>query len=98
MAILAVDPNRLASGDKAAYVPDVGVVPAHRRKGLGRALVQISAQRALAYGAEALELIVSADDEEVRFFYQSLGFDEQGVVSVYEWPCDAQAEGAGAGP
>ncbi len=87
MSILAVDPGRLASGDKSAYIPDIGVVPAHRRKGLGRALMQASARRGLACGAEAVELIVSADDDAVRAFYQKLGFAEQGVISVYEWLC-----------
>lgn len=88
MAILAVDPNRLASGDKAVYVPDIGVMRGHRRRGLGRLLVQASARRAIACGAEALELIVSADDQQVRAFYQSLGFGEVGVISVYEWLCN----------
>ena len=87
MAILAVDPSRLASGDKSVYIPDIGVMRAHRRRGLGRLLIQASAQRALACGAEALELIVSADDEGVRVFYQDLGFGEMGVISVYEWLC-----------
>ena len=89
MAILAVDPSRLASGDKAVYVPDIGVMRGHRRRGLGRLLVQASAQRALACGAEALELIVSADDLQVRAFYQSLGFSQVGVISVYEWLCES---------
>lgn len=88
MAILAVDPNRLAAGDKAVYIPDIGVMPAHRRRGLGRLLIQASARRARDCGAEALELIVSGDNEDVRAFYQSLGFSEVGVVSVYEWLCD----------
>ena len=87
MAILAVDPSRLASGDRSAYIPDLGVMLDHRRRGLGRLLIQASAQRAKACGAEALELIVSADDEDVRAFYQSLGFHEMGVISVYEWLC-----------
>lgn len=88
MAVLAVDPNRLAAGDKAVYIPDIGVMPAHRRKGLGRLLIQASAHRALACGAEALELIVSAEDQDVRAFYQDLGFSEVGVISVYEWLCN----------
>ena len=88
MAILAVDPSRLASGDRSAYIPDLGVMRDHRRRGLGRLLIQASAQRALACGAESLELIVSADDVDVRAFYQSLGFNEVGVISVYEWLCN----------
>ena len=88
MAVLAVDPNRLAAGDKSVYIPDIGVTPAHRRKGLGRLLIQASAQRAQACGAEALELIVSAEDQDVRAFYQDLGFSEVGVISVYEWLCE----------
>lgn len=90
MAILAVDPNRLAAGDKAVYIPDIGIMPAHRRRGLGRLLIQASARRALACGAEALELIVSAEDQDVRAFYQDLGFSEMGVISVYEWLCNNQ--------
>ncbi len=88
MAVLAVDPNRLAAGDNAVYIPDIGVMPTYRRKGLGRLLIQASAQRALACGAEALELIVSAEDQDVRAFYQDLGFSEVGVISVYEWLCN----------
>ena len=87
MAILAVDPSRLASGDKAVYIPDLGVMRGHRRRGLGRLLIQASAQRAQACGAESLELIVSAEDQDVRAFYQGLGFNEVGVISVYEWLC-----------
>ncbi len=88
MAILAVDPSRLASGDKAVYVPYIGVMHGHRRRGLGRLLVQASARRAIDCGAEALELIASAADQQVRAFYQSLRFSEMGVISVYEWLCN----------
>ncbi len=39
LAVLAVDPERQAHSDSAAYIPDIGVVSTHRRKGLGGVLL-----------------------------------------------------------
>ncbi len=39
IAVMAADPARAKDPDPAAYVPDVGVAPSHRRLGLGEALM-----------------------------------------------------------
>lgn len=39
IAVMAVDPARKKGPDAAAYVPDIGVAPSHRRLGLGEALM-----------------------------------------------------------
>ncbi|MEE9274235.1 MAG: GNAT family N-acetyltransferase [bacterium] len=85
MAVLAVDPLRLAGADPAGYVPDIGVAPGHRKRGLGRTLIAAAAERARARGLAAIELIVDKDDGGARAFYRSLGFEELGEIGVYEW-------------
>ena len=85
MALLAIDPGRLAAGDRAAYIPDIGVLPAHRRRGMGRALLCAAAAHARARGLQALELIADEADEEARRFYRGAGFEERGTICVYEW-------------
>ncbi|MBI2178303.1 MAG: GNAT family N-acetyltransferase [Candidatus Tectomicrobia bacterium] len=85
MAALAVDPSRLQAGDKTAYIPDIGVVPDHRGKGWGEILIAAAAARAREAGLAALELIADAEDAAVCAFYRRMGFEERGVIQVYEW-------------
>ncbi len=85
MAVLAVDPLRVAEGDLTVYIPDIGVSPAHLRRGLGGALIAAAAERARARGLEALELIVDAEDAGARDFYQKQGFDELAEIQMFEW-------------
>ena len=85
MAVLAVNPLRVAEGDLTVYIPDIGVSPAHLRRGLGGALIAAAAERARARGLEALELIVDAEDAGARDFYQKQGFDELAEIQMFEW-------------
>jgi ribosomal protein S18 acetylase RimI-like enzyme len=85
IAILAIDPARVESGDLTAYVPDIGVAPAHRRKGLGKALIAAVAARAGSRGLTAVELIADDEDPAAKYFYRALGFGEMGKITVYEW-------------
>ncbi len=85
IAVLAVDPARVERGDLTAYVPDIGVAPAHRRKGLGKALIAAIAERARSRGLTAVELIADDEDPAAKNLYRTLGFEEMGKITVYEW-------------
>jgi ribosomal protein S18 acetylase RimI-like enzyme len=85
MAILSIDGDRVAGGDPTCYVPDIGVAGGHRRRGLGGALMAAVIERARAQELSALELIADDADPAAKAFYKSLGFDEMGKITVYEW-------------
>ena len=55
-------------------ISDLYVVPAARRRGLGRALAGAAARWAAARGAERLEIRVAADNPEGAAFWRALGF------------------------
>ncbi|QGN07647.1 N-acetyltransferase [Halorhabdus sp. CBA1104] len=67
--VLALTPGKLA------YVPELAVVPAHQRNGIGTQLLERVVQRAGADGARQLRVTVHADDESARRFYRDRGFD-----------------------
>jgi ribosomal protein S18 acetylase RimI-like enzyme len=85
MAVLSVDAARVAGGDRVGYVPDIGVARDHRRRGLGGALMAAMVGRAWAQGLSAVELIVDDADPAAKAFYKSIGFEEMGKITVYEW-------------
>jgi len=85
----ALSPMALAGGDALAglclavwhgvltgqgFILDLGVDPAHRRRGLGRALVVETARAFRAAGAEALGLAVTWTNRPARHLYEGLGF------------------------
>jgi len=58
---------------------EVMVDPAHRRQGLGRALMEgCIAWAEAAVGVEKLSLSVFADNEAALALYRDLGFEEEG--------------------
>lgn len=59
------------------------VLPAHRRKGLGRALVLAAADHARAQGAARMFLEVSTANLAARALYTGLGFGEVGRRPAY---------------
>ena len=60
---------------KGAELMSLAVDPAQQRHGAGRALVAAFAARAKEAGAESLWLITdAADNDQVKRFYESLGF------------------------
>jgi ribosomal protein S18 acetylase RimI-like enzyme len=79
---LAFDGNRPVGVLLLTEMPDgrnwdvsyVGVVPAARRRGLGRALMQKALAEARAAGAPALTLSVDERNAPARQLYRSLGF------------------------
>jgi ribosomal protein S18 acetylase RimI-like enzyme len=59
-----------------AWVFDVVVNPASRRRGWGRALLQTLEAEAARRGAQTLHLQVMADNQGARSLYAGLGFEE----------------------
>jgi ribosomal protein S18 acetylase RimI-like enzyme len=72
------------------YIAELYVQPAHRRQGLGLALMNAALEAARAHGADYIEVATSEDDVGARALYERLGFvnRERGpdgpVMLVYE--------------
>ena len=56
------------------YLAELYVVPARRRRGLGRALMLAALEAARTRGADRIELGTSEGDVAARALYESLGF------------------------
>jgi ribosomal protein S18 acetylase RimI-like enzyme len=61
----------------------VGVVPAARRSGTGRRLLDTLLTEAVRRGAREAFLEVRADNDAARAMYRDAGFDEIGVRRGY---------------
>ncbi|MBG6137949.1 GNAT family N-acetyltransferase [Longispora fulva] len=72
----------VASPDHA--IGQAGVVPAWRRRGLGRALLTESANRMRAEGATSVLLMVATNNPGATALYESLGYVETGQRARYE--------------
>jgi ribosomal protein S18 acetylase RimI-like enzyme len=72
------------------YLAELYVVPDHRGRGLGRALMESAIDEARSHGADYMDLGTSEDDVSARNLYQSLGFTNREkppdgpVMYVYE--------------
>ncbi len=66
-----------------AEILTIAVVPALRRHGVGRALLEAAAQRSAAAGARALFLEVSTENVAARALYAGCGFAEVGLRRHY---------------
>ena len=70
-------------GDDAAHLNLLAVAPEHRRQGLGRQLMDWLTATAIEAGVLRINLELRTHNEEARAFYESLGFDQLGVVQGY---------------
>ena len=70
-------------GDDVAHLNLLAVAPAHRRRGLARALVQWLEETALTAGAFTIGLELRAGNEAARAFYRALGYRELGEIPGY---------------
>lgn len=69
--------------DGTLYIDFVGVEPRARGRGLGRALVAASLERAAADGVPSASLTVREDNRHARELYASLGFVEERWIAPY---------------
>jgi ribosomal protein S18 acetylase RimI-like enzyme len=82
---LAIWTNGLES-----YLAELYVVPGLRRRGLGRALMEVALKEARERGADAMDIGVDEPDHAARHLYESLGFTNRvggvggPVMFVYE--------------
>ena len=75
-----------------AEILSIGVVPAHRRKGLGRRLLSTAAVEARRRGAARLFLEVASDNAPALALYRRAGFDKVGRrAGYYHRPAGAVA-------
>ncbi|MEO0408318.1 MAG: GNAT family N-acetyltransferase [Cyanobacteria bacterium P01_A01_bin.135] len=72
-----VDP---VTGDRHPYVFLLHVLPAHRRQGIGRSLMQIAEAWATQQGYRKLSLHVFDKSAEARQLYQGLGYQSQSIL------------------
>ncbi len=65
----------LWTAGEECYLAELYVVPARRREGLGRALLEATMEHARGRGCEHIELNTSESDLAARALYESAGFD-----------------------
>lgn len=64
-------------------IKGLAVAVAHRRHGVGRALMHAAIRMAREAGARRLTLRVLAHNEDARALYAALGFEVEGVLREY---------------
>ena len=70
-------------GDERAHLVLLAVRPAHRRRGIGRGLLEWLLESARTAGMESVHLELRAGNEAARGFYRALGFSETLLVPGY---------------
>lgn len=81
-------------GEERAHLVLLAVLPTHRRKGVGRRLIEWLTETALTAGIESIHLELRAKNESARRFYAALGFSETYVVPGYYQGSRGNSEGA----
>jgi len=64
------------AGEETCYLERLGVVPKERRKGYGRALVDRVISESKSFGAKSISIGIISEHEELREWYQRIGFVE----------------------
>jgi ribosomal protein S18 acetylase RimI-like enzyme len=64
------------------WINYLAVSPAHRRRGLGRRLMEEAERRLAECGCPKINLLVRKSNTEVIAFYQALGYAVDDVVSL----------------
>jgi ribosomal protein S18 acetylase RimI-like enzyme len=79
------------TADDEAYIHFVGVDPAMRGSGLGRALYERFFEEVRANGRSVVRCVTSPANERSVAFHQSLGFEVERVVPDYDGPGEDRA-------
>jgi len=77
--------NVMRLEDSSVEVGPIGVLPSHRGKGLGRALLLESIRRLKSKEPESVWLTVSTDNAPAFKLYSSLGFENKYQILIYTW-------------
>lgn len=77
---------------RRGYLQHLAVAAAHRRRGLGRALVGRALAALAAVGVDKCHLLVVADQEVARAFWMSLGWEERRDVRLLSRAVGAQRD------
>lgn len=72
--------RNLITGEDEAWVYNVTVVPEHRRKGIGRRLIEHAEKLAREGGFAVLGLMVSSHNTGARALYESLSFEATNLL------------------
>lgn len=64
---------------RAAQIEDLGVAPAHRRRGIGTDLMRRAADEAAAHGFRKIGLGVDIGNVSARRLYRQEGYEETGL-------------------
>ncbi|MBM4430441.1 MAG: GNAT family N-acetyltransferase [Chloroflexi bacterium] len=73
-----VDPDLAEqTGDRVAFIGDLGIVASYRNRGLGRALLLHALRDLRARGLTAAELDVDGPNANAKHLYESVGFYEK---------------------
>jgi ribosomal-protein-alanine N-acetyltransferase len=70
-------------GEDRAHLVLLAVRPTHRRRGIGRRLLEWLVQSARTAGVRSLHLELRANNEAARAFYRAMGFSETILVPGY---------------
>jgi ribosomal protein S18 acetylase RimI-like enzyme len=68
------------------YLERLAVLPEHRSKGYGRALVRYALAEAKAGGAERVEIGIFAEDTQIKDWYRQFGFEQTGTKKFEHLP------------
>lgn len=71
---------------ETCYLERLAVLPSHRRRGYGRALVVHALAEARALGAKGVEIGIIAAQTELRNWYRELGFIDPQTASFPHLP------------
>lgn len=75
---------RLIAVGFEAYITAIGVIPSHRRQGLGRLIVLTSVHALLDEGWNSIRIEVDTTNEPAYRLYRSCGFRESRTYRFYE--------------
>ena len=83
LALLDREKELTRLGDEVAHLNLLAVAPDYRRQGLGRQLMGWLTATAIEAGVFRINLELRTQNGPARAFYESLGFEQLGVVQGY---------------